>query len=164
MNKKCTFCSVINLLLLLSCSGKLRHCAANTNNLSTSNILLSGKFGQNIGKCFEEQSLIHCLQLEFVRILNRALNDNSTWRFSDFMQIEKDVNSTKLSIETTTPRRLTSFNNIIEEKLIHLIQSRSIRMKMPFTDGSLFQNEGMNEWMWAKLAKAFCNGFEVIKT
>ena len=94
--------------------------------------------GRSMAQCISSAEKIKCLQVELVKAVDMAAQDNAAWHYSDFLIFEKDETmseSSKLSYEdilnAAKGRAEPTFSDVIGSKLLQLVQSRSIKLKLP---------------------------------
>ncbi|KAI8130351.1 hypothetical protein CVS40_0858 [Lucilia cuprina] len=100
----------------------------------------------NMAQCFGQNEIINCLENKIFETLDRAIANNDTWQFSDFLVIEKNTHNTTSSsslnedkqnkLLNTSHRR--SLSDTLALKMLQLAQTRSLKLQLPSSVNNLF--------------------------
>ncbi|XP_067619149.1 uncharacterized protein Osi10b [Eurosta solidaginis] len=148
----------LQFLILLKCMALTL-----TNSTTTTTILLNNNnasikadlttmryIGQALTQCLSISERWQCMELQLTKVLDAVTKDNNTWRYGDYIFIEKLPNNKSVedkgyeSLYEQQPaqrqRSLNATNNkrSITESLLQLIKSRSIRLQLPASKQGLY--------------------------
>ncbi|KNC21433.1 hypothetical protein FF38_12529 [Lucilia cuprina] len=115
--------------------------------ISTQGDVFSARqMGQSMAQCFGQNEIINCLENKIFETLDRAIANNDTWQFSDFLVIEKNTHNTTSSsslnedkqnkLLNTSHRR--SLSDTLALKMLQLAQTRSLKLQLPSSVNNLF--------------------------
>lgn len=96
--------------------------------------LSARSIGQTLAQCLGTPQKIECLEGKVMQTINKALQDNSTWQYGDFLLFERNtagwVNMWDNSTRPADPQQ-RSISDRIGDRILQLAQSRSLRLKLP---------------------------------
>ncbi|XP_037815055.1 uncharacterized protein LOC119605809 [Lucilia sericata] len=109
------------------------------------------QMGQSMAQCFGQSEIINCLENKIFETLDRAIANNDTWQFSDFLVIEKNAQTTSSpffneehenKLLNTSNRR--SLSDTLALKMLQLAQTRSLKLQLPSSVNNLFNKRSIS--------------------
>ncbi|TMW51536.1 hypothetical protein DOY81_003395, partial [Sarcophaga bullata] len=94
----------------------------------TENVLSAHQMGQTIALCFSQNLIRNCLEKKIFEAIDKAIANNETWQFSDYLVVEKIASPNTFQNVSSGQER--SLSDKLADKLLQLAQTRAIKLQL----------------------------------